>query len=428
MYATMIACAFASCSKDDEVIDNGGATAGTSLDVKIAVPQTKSLGGESGASDAAITDIVVYVFENDKIQVISDGAVGSSTTDASRKISNLTAGTKKVLVLANCTDKLSPKPAVGTTLSQLEAATSSINNEVNGKLSMNSQVYEVTLTSNVTNYLGYASVPTTGSANLNTQVSSMGENPVYLYRNVAKITLNSVTLSNENASRYPNATLAITKVFILHGATKANIAGDGTAWNNNANTTSWTNGIDKTAYDAFVTTAEKYVASSKLIKKYTASGIAADAWSNYVLAPVAPKTSLYTLDYTNKKNTGTTSVDQFYAFENHSIDTQTLLVVEGTFTYGPAGKTVSTTRYYTVGIGIDNLQNQGNYKDGTYTLNTLTRTDVGVLRNIQYMVDLTVSGPGYETPFGPKSDENTNLDAQVQVVPFGTVNQSTNIE
>ena len=48
------------------------------------------------------------------------------------------------------------------------------------------------------------------------------------------------------------------------------------------------------------------------------------------------------------------------------------------------------------------------------------------MRNLQYNTTITVTGPGYKTPVGPKYDE-TFFDVKVEVVPFGEVDQDVEI-
>ena len=51
-----------------------------------------------------------------------------------------------------------------------------------------------------------------------------------------------------------------------------------------------------------------------------------------------------------------------------------------------------------------------------------------VRRNIQYVISLTVSGPGAVNPFIPGSAEDTYLDATVKLVPYGMVTQDEDID
>ena len=60
LYATMVACAFASCSNDDDIINGGDDLQGdATLSLKIALPETKAIG--TGA-DNVMNPLTVYVF------------------------------------------------------------------------------------------------------------------------------------------------------------------------------------------------------------------------------------------------------------------------------------------------------------------------------------------------------------------------------
>ena len=96
------------------------------------------------------------------------------------------------------------------------------------------------------------------------------------------------------------------------------------------------------------------------------------------------------------------------------------MVLEAAFNYEGIDP---ITRYYTVAVANDDVKTVNNK-----TLNGITRTEDGILRNMQYNVSLTVKGPGYETPFGPSVADNTFLDVKVEVVEFGQVNQESTIE
>ena len=98
--------------------------------------------------------------------------------------------------------------------------------------------------------------------------------------------------------------------------------------------------------------------------------------------------------------------------------------MKGKFTY--TGVTHAASRYYSVAVGYDNMP--GVTITNPVLLGAIARTETGVLRNLQYDVNLTVKGPGWETPFGPDAKDNTALDVKVEVVPFGQVSQDVEIE
>lgn len=96
MYATMIACAFASCSNDDvPTPDQGGANAeGTVLSVKFDAPlATKA----DGSIDEKIDNLYMYVFSNGVLEVI-----GTSESENSKIASaEVSLSDKSVLLVAN---------------------------------------------------------------------------------------------------------------------------------------------------------------------------------------------------------------------------------------------------------------------------------------------------------------------------------------
>lgn len=110
---------------------------------------------------------------------------------------------------------------------------------------------------------------------------------------------------------------------------------------------------------------------------------------------------------------------------------QTLLVIKGDFSYdgiksgdSEPSRITESNRYYSFAIG-----NTGTVSEKVPTDFVGLRADDkihGVMRNLQYNTTITVTGPGYKTPVGPKYDE-TFLDVKVEVVPFGEVNQDVEI-
>lgn len=163
MYATMIACAFASCSNDDvPTPDQGGVEAdGTTLALRFDQPLTKAGG------DNEINHLAVLVFNgagNKSIKLEKIGIAESNILSQSEvKQTKLTPGNKTVLVLANAKAEVAKFEEGTTTYEDVLAAetesysslTETVDPLLMGDLSMNSKAYEVTLKANVTNYLGY---------------------------------------------------------------------------------------------------------------------------------------------------------------------------------------------------------------------------------------------------------------------------------
>ena len=109
------------------------------------------------------------------------------------------------------------------------------------------------------------------------------------------------------------------------------------------------------------------------------------------------------------------------------------MVVEGDFSYDTYvdGKVVRNEdnkgRYYTVALGVTDANFNNDQAKALLALRGVTADAAnGVYRNLQYNVKLTVAGPGYQTP--THKGDPTVLDAQVEVVAYGYVDQDVTIE
>lgn len=424
MYATMIACAFASCSNDDvPTPDNGNpdAEGGTSLALKVDQPATK-------AGSADIRNLTVLVFNgagtNDiklekKATVEEEGAVEVLQT-------KLTPGNKTVLVLANAKDEVAAFNENTTSYQNVLDATTKFElySETDGDFSMNSKAYEVTLKANVTNYLGYG---VSGDKEGN-YLPQAGDEAVKMYRNVAKVVLKGIKIKEEVADglQYPNAELRLKEIFILHGHNNSKLVGDnGAEWGTTMASGSYSNGVTDDAYAKYFEDVNETNKIFNYIQNPT---------SNYVFEPtfVSPFS-----DVTVSKSTPYAPKEMmtFYPYENTSDKDgiQTLLVIKGDFSYdgiksgsgdSEPSRITELNRYYSFAIG-----NTGTVSETVPADFVGLRADDkihGVMRNLQYNTTITVTGPGYKTPVGPKYDE-TFLDVEVEVVPFGEVSQDVEI-
>lgn len=421
LFATMFACAFASCSNEDDPINNKPTGEGNAtLDIKIAAPTTtKATGETAGKTDQTISSLNVYVFngtdQNAKFE--KSGSLKDSEINVG-EVLGLTAGQKQVIVLANA--------AFGsltntTTLSEALAQTKDFANEVDGTLSMNSKVYDVNIQAGVMNYLGFDN-PTGGHIALDLQ-----NKPVYLYRNVAKVVLSSLTLNTTGSiGSYPSAQFIVDSVYILHGNKYTRLA-SASAWGPTGVQLSGSNYINGVVMSQY----ENWRAITQSISNFTwMQGILSSS-SDYDTNAIP--NYLKTLSEATIASSGSSIslVDSFYVYEdkvqevvpqNAMPSVGTLLVVAGRFIYGDINASSAKVRYYSVAIGKDG------YTPNNLTLQGATRMISGVVRNVQYNIDLTVKGPGWATPFGGVASDNTVLDVKVQVVPFGTVTQNPSIE
>lgn len=438
----MITSVFVACSKDNEVDPDGPKTGEDAiLSVQIANVKTKAL-GDVKIDDKTISRLSVLVYNGTGDDAVLE-TIGTVTADQSETVSKVediavTSGNKRVVVLANVTPEQLADGGVntGSAYSSLESANLSFSSsEVNGTLSMNSKVYNVSLSPGKKNYLGYETVINPGDND--NYLQETNEKPVYLYRNVAKAVLSNITVNP--LDRYPQASFTAKEVFILHGHSQSGLIGqNGDPWGKTNKDGNYLNGSTMQDYAAWVTYMEDYEA----LKQY-----------NYISTP--DKYSAYPTDVANKykESLGDAKLMEgkdlddlkdtkcFYMYENTDIatgDFHTLLVVKGDFTYqgvNEEGESVDVTskdRYYTVALGLTGIDVEGySLPGGVIGLSDLQREGQkkykGALRNLQYKISMEIKGPGYTTPFGPKNTDDTFMGVQVQVESLKFISQSVDV-
>lgn len=447
MYATMIACAFASCSKDEDPIvnpDGGDPEANATLEVQISNPSSKAL--PSGANEAAlkasedkINSLQLLVFNgtgDDAVLEVVGTTTGLAPADDTKGQQSVKTpvkpGNKIVVVLANVEDHATYFTPTTTTFSQFKAAKHAFEGEKDGGLTMNSKMYYVEVKANNINYMGYGrTIPSTSPVGQEAVVVSGATEVIKLYRNVAKVVLNKIDFAVKVGEQYPQAKLATKKVFILHAHKNTHLVGAaGANWGATDVVDNYLNGYDDVTYAAWV----KYMVDGRYTQVYNYiptnadSKYAEDLVYSHVIAKDFGQGGVSTFTFGG--------LNPFYVYENAESaavsNYRTLLVVEADFSYkgvdasGQLNTEYTTiTRYYPIAVGYDGVT------ESDFTTAGRTETE-GLFRNLQYNVNLKITGPGYETPFGPKPDDPTGgdtfLDSKVEVVPFGAINQDGEIE
>lgn len=447
LFGSMIALAFTACSDNDP-----GLTPENPVDGK-TVLDLRYEGVTSKAADDDVTSLQVLVFN-------TAGALEKnfSKTDANVSENNvITTGVKSVFVLANA-------PAVeSTTLAGVLEETKGFATPLEAvgtanALTMNSQLFENVNIVEGVNKIGYGN-PASGQTWVNAYPALT--TAVKLYRNVAKINLMSVSLGSKlgaNNDKYPKPKFEVTDIFVLHARANTKIVGeDGALWGptmtaDDADKTDWLNGVIATDGATEKPYGYNHFDLGKLWNK-----LGDDYDYNAALA----SSERFTLNYVSEsEGTITKSFGNglpFYVYENQIKNEEkpihTLLVLEGTFSYEvkaavmdgdvevtPAER-YSETRYYTVAPGASGKSAlvDGEDMSAGYTLpagyvgmrdddTAATTKYIGVLRNLQYNLYLTISGIGYKSPFGPPVGGETVLDVKVEVAPWGVVTQYDDIE
>lgn len=417
MYATMIACAFASCSNDDvPTPDNGNpdALGGTSLTVKFdKAADTKAAGD--------ITSLSMLVFDADgKLEVVGTKATTPAVEEGSDAVAHavLTAGVKEVALIANYTVSADLKGKTKTEVFAVLNKTFDSELEADAALTMNSKIYTgVVVAAEKKNVFGFATAPS-GYVNVEGLTGTDLTSPVKLYRNVAKVVLNKISArvaTNQDKPKYSDPQLELKEIFILQGHKKTNLMGEN--WGQYATTN-----VDDEWYSAYAHTDE-----------WTEKDDLYTLVENPTVPEDTPSWIKTTITGTVTTLNAYETANSFYVYENTDLDNRTLLVVKGDFSYkiSDTGRKTESNRYYTIALGkdFDVATSDGNVASELLTLRGVTAGDNGkyngLYRNLQYNLTLTVTGPGYQTPGG--GGDPTTLDVQCVVVPFGQVNQDVEI-
>ena len=420
MYATMIACAFASCSNDDvPTPDNGNpdAEGGTSLTVKFDKAADTKASGD-------ITSLSMLVFNADgKLEVVGTKATTPAVEEGSDAVAHaeLTAGVKEVALIANyIVPTTGEQSLIGKTKAEVFATlnkTFDSELEVEGTLTMNSKIYTgVVVAAEKNNVFGFATAPA-GYVNVEGLTDTDLKSTVKLCRNVAKVVLNKISTKmaeNSNKPRYSDPQLVLKEIFILQGHKKTNLIGEN--WGQYATTN-----VDDEWCSAYAHTDE-----------WTEKDDLYTLVENPTVPENTPSWIKTTITGTVTTLNAYETANSFYVYENTDLDNRTLLVVKGDFSYkiNDTDRKIESDRYYTIALG-ENFQvsaGESNVASELLALRGVTGNDGkynGLYRNLQYDLTLTVTGPGYQTPGG--GGDPTTLDVQCVVVPFGQVNQDVEI-
>ncbi len=444
LFGTMIACAFVACSNDDDPVDNGGNN--SNLNGKTLLQVSPNLLKTKADSEG----FTICVIDQNKTVVATgpDNTVIELPTEAE--------GSVEIVALKNSVDITKGT----TTLDNLTAKINFITGkeEVSGNESMNTAYFKVSIERGKFNTLGFSkedAIELAKAKNVSEDnvklLSNNQVEPIPAYRNIAQIYVEAIKLSDNDAfkKKYPDATFTPKRMYLLNGRAQAFASVH--------------------SFDRWVQTEDKegtsYIGgfASDIYKKYYDEAAKQDPDKDYIYVKEAPKTytqyiddsweSSTTLnsgyardlkDGTNKyvtlprKETGNNTrfmtpegVNNFYTYENTNDKTPVLLVVQGDFTYKDAsGATIEANdHFYTIVVGEKFDASSVVYGDfGFETLDAFKNAVSLVRRNIQYLITLTVSGPGAVNPFIPGSAEDTYLDATVKLVKYGTVRQDEDID
>lgn len=411
LYATMVACAFSACSNDDDPnipdpVQELDATLTTAF-----APVGNS--GSSLKSTTKATDDVFGTVGKIGLAVFDNGAMGNAMTPGTllsyvEKVneSDTTAcvaaksGDVKVLVVANPTAKMFE--GVNTLDGFLDKISLEAINT--GNLLMSSKVYELTLNAGRNVIVGGS---LTGSAfeSNTTQDQIVGNENIKVYRNVARVEVPSITVNpRAGFGKDKGAKFTLSKVFVANVRPSVRVAGKSNVSGLFDAETPWCSVVNSDAELLGGSVTENRVGYYKEI----------------------PKTIEYGSNDFSTGKTETIDGAQLFVYDNASDgviatpkENATLLVLKGTYSYTTDAGTTTTSEnaYWTVAIN-NSTPVGGSDKDFP--------AHCGVLRNVKYVMNVTITGPGSGT-IDPESNA-ANLTANIEVVNWAEVNLDESID
>lgn len=403
LYATMVACAFSACSNDDDpnIPDPAVKMDATFTTAFIPVGNSGSpLKSTTKAPDDAygtVNKIGLAVFDNGAMgNAMAPGTLLSYVEKANDVDTTACVAAKsgavKVLVIANPTANMFDK------INTLDGFLDKISKEEidTNNLLMSSKVYDLKL--NVGRNVMVGTLSGSVFASNTTADQVIKEENIKVYRNVARVEVPSITVNpREGFGKGKGATFTLSKVFVANVRPSVRVAGKNGVTGLFSAETAWSSVVNSEATLVKGGATESDAKYSKAIPttiEYTASDIA-----------------------TGKKET--IEGAQLFVYDNASNaviaspeENATLLVLKGTYSYITDAGTTSTSdqAYWTVAINNSTPVGGGD-KDFP--------AHCGVLRNVKYVMNVTITGPGSGT-IDPNSNA-ASLTSKIEVVSWGEV-------
>lgn len=434
LFATMFACAFASCSSDDDNSNPVVTPEGDGVAEIMVNPDLLRGNIESKASTKADVDPSVY--ENYKVYVFNRETGANLGHGIPGEVFKVTKnpGSVDIMVVGNVeranltgseTKKdLFDKSIVFADLEECgEISTSSGSTETT---SQSSSIYTFNLQNEVINKIGY---PSAGAGEF-----LVTSTPIKVYRHVAKIVLNNITVKEKPIQAtdgkevvYANPSVDVKRVFILNAQNSTKIAA-APIWGTVFNEGVVMGSVSLEQYNKWVQEARAEQDKDKVnIKPYVPvdEDKKADNYVEHVKYNSEAQSIKGEINYAQTSGKTFNTDNSFYVYESTNASTNpTLLVVEADFKYTDNNKQPRTeSGYYTVELGKKELEGLANLSSDFPG----ATAEMGVRRNIQYKINLSIMAPGSTNPLYP-NPKVAGLDTQIELVNYGEVNSTTEFE
>ena len=442
LFGTMIACAFVACSNDDDpnptpnpTPEGDGGVAELIVNPDLLKGNITKSSTKAAISDKVYGNYMVYVFDratganlgfgevDEKITIeknpcaVDVMVIGNVGNTLNAKEGGITGKETKAEVLAfsrNFFDSVDEQGASGEESGEKTTSEPSHEGAIEGT-SQSSHLYPFTLQSGVLNKVGYDEA---GEGEV-----LLTSNKIQLYRHVAKIVLNKITVQAKSIGEdgkevvYSNPKLDVKSAFILNAQFETMLA-NVNRWGSVFKDGPVMGSVDLDQFNAWMTDAGNLATAT--VKPYIPVATAKTE-ATYKQHEKYSSTSVNG-EISNSKEFE--SDNTFYVYESTNMANPTLLVVEGVFSYdNPSGEgRVEESGYYTVQLGAGKL---------TASLDTNlfpgVGDNMGVRRNIQYNVNMIVKAPGSKNPLIPNT-KVASLETLIELVDYGTVSSETTFD
>lgn len=400
IYATMVACAFSACSNDDDpnipdpaleldatLTVGFSAIGANNAPSTFSTPETRS-----NAEGSEVDKVGIAVFNAGAMSpAMADGAlinykeqsVTGSTIDSTACI-DVKSGAVTILVVVN------PPAGAFNGINTLENFKTAVTNNVeleSAKPIMSSSTISVDVKKGRNVIASEADI--NQFKDVSNKITTGGN--IKVFRNIANIQLKSITLNPRDGFK-TDAKLTVKKAYIMHYRDGVQFFGAATPWCKVVNTSAQIipNKTGSDVTDKYTHVFEKVVTTSNPAKDMTEGN--------------------------------------FFVYDNSSegplsSSNATALVIRGDYSYtaGNGEQLTVKNAYWTV--YLNNTKAQAGTTNPDYLNATV---HCGVLRNVQYIVNATITGPGSIDPETPS--EAASLTSNIDVVEWGTVELNESVD
>lgn len=391
-----------------------------------------------------IKSLSLAVFQGGKLVAFSEKEDGENGVYQIEEVA-VPSGNVKVVLLANVKVDEQYKKLNNTKLSDYEEMTVSLDDEINGSLSMSSGFLDYSFNPGH-NYVGYSK--TTGEITVDhdgIQVagSELSGKKIDMKRNVSRVELNNVYLNPKNEYKgVGNVTFQVKEFIVANVKSKSKLIlnNEGSVEIDGSGSDFWYSGKLGKQQGALKTgeATEKSSLFYDVVSPPESSVVMNNLYPflNYdhqiFKGDIFGRKGGFGTDIEAKKIVYDAGINYkgkyphvggygpmiplgtyFHIYENKDLGTnRTLFVVKGDYTYYPVKgqKKVWENRYYTVVVNKDNKTSDHDY----------------IKHNYIYDISLTIAGPGSENPFDPES--TADISVAIDVKDWDVVDQNESLD